>query len=53
MVPRQVQCLRFLLDEGEAALETIYLAPQEERCGTFLPSVPPAPRTTATPEPES
>lgn len=37
MIALQVQCLRTLLASGEAAIETIYLAPQGERCGTYLP----------------
>jgi hypothetical protein len=53
IVARQVQCLGFLVAEGENDLETVYLAPQEERCGTFLPTAAPTPRATATPDPES
>jgi hypothetical protein len=53
LVPRQVQCLRSLLAGGETRLETIYLAPQEERCGTFLPSGPPRPRNSPTPDPSA
>ncbi len=34
---QQVQCLRSLLATGESAIETIYLAPQDDRCGTYLP----------------
>ncbi len=53
IVPRQVQCLRSLLGQGETGLETVYLAPQEERCGTFLPSAAPTPRDSPTPEPSA
>jgi hypothetical protein len=51
MVPRQVQCLRSLLGQGETRLNTVYLAPEDERCGTFLPSPGPAPRESASPDP--
>jgi hypothetical protein len=36
-IAQQVQCLRSLLAMGEAAIDTIYLAPQDDRCGTYLP----------------
>lgn len=36
-IAQQVQCLRSLLATGESAIETIYLAPQDDRCGTYLP----------------
>ncbi|MEP7361324.1 MAG: FtsQ-type POTRA domain-containing protein [Chloroflexota bacterium] len=36
-IAQQVQCLRSLLATGEAAIETIYLAPSNDRCGTYLP----------------
>lgn len=36
-IAQQVQCLRSLLATGEAAIDTIYLAPQDDRCGTYLP----------------
>lgn len=36
IIERQVQCLRALLAQDEERLETIYLAPAEERCGTFV-----------------
>jgi hypothetical protein len=35
IIDQQVQCLRSLLASGEAQLETIFLAPSEDRCGTF------------------
>jgi hypothetical protein len=50
MVPRQVQCLRSLLGQGETRLETVYLAPEDERCGTFLPTPGPGPRESASPD---
>ena len=37
LIPQQVQCLGALLAEGEAQYGTIYLAPQGDRCGTYLP----------------
>lgn len=46
MIDRQVQCLRSLLAAGEHDLQTIYLAPAEERCGTYLE------RSTPEPSPE-
>ncbi len=36
-IAQQVQCLRSLLATGESAIDTIYLAPQDDRCGTYLP----------------
>lgn len=36
-IAQQVQCLRSLLATGEAAIDTIYLAPSNDRCGTYLP----------------
>lgn len=36
-IAQQVQCLRTLLATGESAIDTIYLAPQDDRCGTYLP----------------
>ncbi len=46
MVERQVQCLRTLLTEGEGETEiaTIFLAPLDDRCGTYLPRSTPTPR---------
>jgi len=49
MIPRQVQCLRSLLGAGEAEVTTIYLAPLDERCGTYVPVA--TPRETPTPAP--
>lgn len=49
MIARQVQCLRSLLAEGEANIETIYLAPLDERCGTYVPRT--TPRRTPSPSP--
>jgi hypothetical protein len=37
LIPRQVQCLRSLIDASEPDVRTVYLAPLDERCGTFLP----------------
>ena len=36
-VAQQVQCLRSLLATGEDQIQTIYLAPSNDRCGTYLP----------------
>ena len=36
-IAQQVQCLRSLLATGESAIDTIYLVPQDDRCGTYLP----------------
>ncbi len=36
-IAQQVQCLRSLLATGEAQFQTIYLAPSDDRCGTYLP----------------
>ncbi len=37
-IAQQVQCLRSLIGaNGEVAIETIYLAPSNDRCGTYLP----------------
>jgi hypothetical protein len=49
IIPRQVQCLRSLLGAGEAEVTTIYLAPLDERCGTYVPVA--TPRETPTPAP--
>ncbi|HVM29592.1 MAG TPA: FtsQ-type POTRA domain-containing protein [Candidatus Limnocylindrales bacterium] len=35
MIDQQVQCLRSLVAEREAELEMVFLAPAEDRCGTF------------------
>ena len=35
VIPRQVQCLRWLLASEERKLETVRLALSEETCGTF------------------
>lgn len=37
LIAQQVQCLRSLLENGEGQIATIYLAPQGDRCGTYLP----------------
>ncbi len=36
-IAQQVQCLRSLLATGEAQIQMIYLAPADDRCGTYLP----------------
>lgn len=46
IIERQVQCLRSLLAAGEHDLDTIYLAPAEERCGTYLARSTPEPAPT-------
>jgi hypothetical protein len=43
LIAQQVQCLRSLLAEGETQIDTIYLAPQGDRCGTYLPYESPSP----------
>jgi hypothetical protein len=35
LLDQQVQCLRSLVAEHEPALEMVFLAPAEDRCGTF------------------
>jgi cell division septal protein FtsQ len=35
MIDQQVQCLRSILAQREAQLTVVYLAPAEDRCGTF------------------
>jgi len=37
LIAQQVQCLRNLLASGEGQMDTIYLAPEGDRCGTYLP----------------
>lgn len=37
LIAQQVQCLRGLLASGEGQMDTIYLAPEGDRCGTYLP----------------
>jgi hypothetical protein len=43
LIAQQVQCLRSLLASGEAQMDTIYLAPEGDRCGTYLPHASPSP----------
>lgn len=44
IIDRQVQCLRSLLGEqGEAEVEVVYLAPSDDRCGTFVARASPEP----------
>ena len=47
MIPRQVQCLRSLLGAQEPSVQTVYLAPLDERCGTYLPNATPVVATPA------
>jgi hypothetical protein len=51
MIARQAQCLRTLLaeGEGEAEIATIFLAPLDDRCGTYLPRTTPTPAASPTP----
>jgi hypothetical protein len=55
LIDRQVQCLRSRIAAGEDGVSVIYLAPQGEHCGTYIPGrtpgVPDAPGPTATPTP--
>ena len=56
MIPSQVQCLQGLVGVAEADLRTVYLAPLDGRCGTYLPVGAPteapadSPRTSPTPK---
>lgn len=43
----QVECLRLVLGEREPAIDTIYLAPNDDRCGTYLPRFTPSPSPSA------
>ncbi|MEP7158099.1 MAG: FtsQ-type POTRA domain-containing protein [Chloroflexota bacterium] len=45
----QVQCLETILADGEQSLDTVYLAPSEGRCGTYLPLPSAAPSTSPAP----
>jgi hypothetical protein len=51
LIDRQVECLRSKLAGGESDIETIYLAPLDDRCGTYLPRSTPGgvPDATASP----
>ena len=54
LVDRQVQCLRSRIAAGEDGVTVIYLAPQGEHCGTYVPGRTPAvPGRTAAPAPAS
>lgn len=48
IIDRQVQCLRARVATGEDDIAVIYLAPLDERCGTFLPRTTPADQATPT-----
>jgi cell division septal protein FtsQ len=47
MIARQVQCLSSLLAEGEEEIAAIYLAPLDDRCGTYRPRATPTPSPPA------
>ncbi len=49
IIARQVQCLRSLLGAAEPQVHTVYLAPLDDRCGTYLPDA--TPRAASTPSP--
>ncbi len=49
IIDQQVQCLRAQVAAGEDDVAIIYLAPLDERCGTFLPRMTPAESATPTP----
>ena len=51
IIDRQVQCLRARLAAGEDDVAQIYLAPQGEHCGTYLPEA--TPDRSASPTPPS
>jgi hypothetical protein len=55
IISQQVQCLRSLLAEGESAIDTVYLVPLDDRCGTYLPRETPeaTPRMTPSPSPST
>lgn len=54
LIDRQVQCLRARVAAGEDGVDAIYLAPQGEHCGTYLPGrTPGTPTETANPTPRS
>ncbi len=47
LIPRQVQCLSSLIGAGEQDVRTVYLAPLDERCGTYVPVATPVVPTPA------
>ena len=47
LIPSQVQCLASLLRPSEADVGTVYLAPLDGRCGTYLPAGTPSESPTA------
>ena len=52
LIDRQVQCLRSLIAPGEDQVNVIYLAPQGEHCGTYVPGrTNGLPGATTTPTP--
>lgn len=53
MIARQVQCLRLLIAGSEEDIDTVYLAPRDDGCGTYLPEATPTPRTSPSPSPSA
>jgi hypothetical protein len=54
LIDRQVQCLQARIAAGEEGVGVIYLAPQGEHCGTYVPaSTPGTPGRTGAPTPAS
>jgi len=47
IIDQQVECLRSVLGEGESMVATIYLSPNNDRCGTYLPRSTPSPEPSA------
>lgn len=45
----QVQCLRARVEAGESDIAVIYLAPLDDKCGTFLPRSTPSETLSPTP----
>jgi hypothetical protein len=52
IIERQVQCLRALLGTNEGQLQTIYLSPADERCGTYVARGNPTPAEEPDEEPD-
>ncbi|HSH21994.1 MAG TPA: FtsQ-type POTRA domain-containing protein [Candidatus Caenarcaniphilales bacterium] len=51
LIDQQVQCLRSLLAQGEAAISTVHLAVADDRCGTYRPRATAGEGASPTPEP--
>ena len=49
IIAQQVQCLRTLLADGESQIATIFLAPLDDMCGTYLHRRTPSPVAPPTP----